>query len=61
MKTEHIIQLLEILGACKIYNRSNKWVNCCCLFAPWKHAKGKDSTPSFSISVNEVCIVNYAD
>jgi hypothetical protein len=50
MDRGHIRQLLILLDADKIIDRS-EWVMTSCLFAPWTHSKGTDSRPSFGISV----------
>lgn len=52
MNREHVVQLLEMLGADKI-TQSTEWVRASCLFAPWTHGKGTDSRPSFGISLGE--------
>lgn len=52
MKKELILQILNMIGAKNVKPTSAGWVGCSCIFAPWKHAKGTDKTPSFGFSVN---------
>lgn len=41
---------LKALG-CKPEYTGGQWVTCGCPLAPWLHASGKDSNPSFGISI----------
>ena len=53
MKKESVLKILNMVGATKIkYSATKDWYTCGCIFAHWKHKGGKDSTPSFGISVN---------
>lgn len=52
MKKEGIMKLLQLIGAKNIKPTSAGWLGCSCIFAPWKHAKGTDKTPSFGFSIN---------
>lgn len=51
MREAEIIQLLEILGLQRIRSKDN-WVAASCPFAPVKHSKGSDGSPSFGVSVH---------
>ena len=50
MNRKNIVKLLGILDAGKVVE-SQEWVRASCLFAPWTHANGTDSRPSFGISI----------
>ena len=50
MKREHIEFVLGKLGCYKIH-ASTDWVRSSCPLAPWKHRKGADNHPSFSVSI----------
>lgn len=43
------IQNATFTGSLK---RGSRWMNISCPFAPWTHARGSDSHPSFGITVN---------
>lgn len=43
----HFLELLDVRGI--QVDRSRGWVNAQCPFAPWKHTKGVDSSPSFGV------------
>jgi hypothetical protein len=40
-------------------SKSGRWLTVACPFAPWTHAKGKDSNPSFGILVNDTSRSHY--
>lgn len=50
MTPEQAIGFLKALGAKPKYE-GGPWVTCSCLLAPWLHQNGKDSNPSFGVSV----------
>lgn len=54
MTEESIIRFLIGLGIPRdeIYPR-DEWVNCGCPLAPWTHAGGADSRPSFGVRIND--------
>lgn len=52
MNRDGVYQLLHLVNASKIQNGA-KWVKCSCVYAPWVHAKGTDSNPSFGISIED--------
>jgi len=51
MDATRLKELLHLLGAEKVRTVGD-WVTCSCLFAPYTHAKGKDSNPSFGLSIH---------
>lgn len=52
MREADIIQLLQILDLKRIKGKDN-WVVASCPFAPKRHKKGSDNSPSFGISVHQ--------
>jgi len=51
MNADQIEKLFSILDCTDIRYRGS-WINASCPFAPWRHKKGTDKTPSFGISVS---------
>lgn len=51
MNKQQIISLLKCLGQNDPIP-SDEWVRCCCPLAPWTHDSGKDSNPSFGITIS---------
>lgn len=45
--------LKEVLGPNTTLVDHTKWVGLCCPLAPWRHAGGRDSSPSSGISVKD--------
>lgn len=53
MKPSDVEKLLGLLGCDRIRVRTNGWVVGTCPFAPWTHAGGVDSSPSFGVIATE--------
>lgn len=56
MDKESIIRFLVALGSEEehiIYDEDRRWIRCRCPLAPWTHAKGTDSSPSFGITIRD--------
>ena len=51
MQVEAVKRFLRALGADQLDTREH-WVNCRCLMAPYTHAGGVDSAPSFGVSIS---------
>lgn len=51
MREAEIVELLQMLNLQRIRSKDN-WVAASCPFAPVKHSKGSDSSPSFGVSVH---------
>jgi DNA primase len=49
MKQDEARELLDKLGSRQFSVSSQGWLRATCPFAPWLHAKGTDSTPSFAV------------
>lgn len=58
MDADHIEKLLLMLG-CSQLRYVNGWIKATCPLAPWKHATGKDSHPSFGISIHPNDVSHY--
>lgn len=58
MDLEQIEKLFKVLG-CLETRYSGTWLNASCPFAAWKHKKGRDSRPSFGISIAPGCVSRY--
>ncbi len=52
MKEEQAKGFLKALG-CKPEYNGGPWVRCSCPLAPWLHDSGKDSNPSFGLSISD--------
>jgi hypothetical protein len=54
VRAEAIYQFLEVLGVNQIdMTTDGKWINTRCPLAPYTHAGGVDTHPSFGISIND--------
>jgi DNA primase len=53
VKIDSVIEILQTLGCARVKPRGDT-VDACCPFAAWRHEKGKDSHPSFSVKACEV-------
>jgi DNA primase len=54
MDRQEIKELLrEVIGPNAVVADHNGWVSFCCPLAPWRHAGGKDTSPSSGISVKD--------
>lgn len=53
MKEENIKTFLYEIDPSLTLVTSREWVNCCCPLAPLTHSSGKDTRPSFGVSVSE--------
>jgi hypothetical protein len=53
MKPEQAAKFLQAIGSQPEPYSGGGWVRSHCPLAPWTHANGKDSNPSFGISVHE--------
>lgn len=52
MDRPDVHHFLRLLGAADITDSSAGWLNCRCLLAEFRHANGKDSRPSFGVSIS---------
>lgn len=48
LSTSQLADIVRGLGGDRVTIRNQK-VQCCCLLAPWKHAKGRDRNPSMVV------------
>lgn len=56
MDKESLTRFLIALGADEekiIYDEERRWIRCPCIFAPWTHKSGKDSSPSFGMTIRD--------
>jgi hypothetical protein len=53
MKYENVMELLRLLDCRSIMPINRGWVTATCPFAPYSHARGKDTHPSFGIRVRD--------
>jgi hypothetical protein len=54
MKAEDIVRVMQGMGIARsCIKQSNEWVAAPCPLAPWTHAKGRDRSASFGISITE--------
>lgn len=59
MKLEDARTLLEKVGGEKFSISPRGWLRSTCPFAPWTHASGKDSNPSFAVVVENDGMSSY--
>jgi DNA primase len=59
MKLDEARELLDKIGGKQSTVSSYGWLRAGCPFAPWTHAKGTDSKPSFAVNANEDGISGY--
>lgn len=52
MDKNNILRFLDALRAENVHE-GDEWIRCSCPLAPWRHAKGTDTNPSFGIKINE--------
>lgn len=52
MREEAVRSFLMALGADNLQSREH-WVNCQCVMAPYMHAGGVDTAPSFGVSISD--------
>ena len=56
MDSAQVVQFMLSLGVDDdsiIIDEDRRWVRCSCPLAPWTHASGKDSSPSFGITIRD--------
>ena len=56
MDVDSVKRFLEAMGASPdsfIVDEDRRWVRCSCIFAPWTHKSGKDSHPSFGMTIRD--------
>ena len=53
MKTEHVKAFASLLGRPVHQVSGEGWAQITCPLAPWTHASGKDSHPSFGIKIKD--------
>lgn len=52
MDEKNLITLLKSMGLTKISKKSG-WVMCSCPFSQWNHENGRDTKPSFGVSIGK--------
>lgn len=59
MNANEAEHLLSQLGSSRFSLSGKGWLRATCPFAPWKHAKGRDSQPSFAVSIEPGSVSHY--